>query len=133
MSNKFHVLDHPMLLYAGFTTSGHTKDLQPGIIGLFDDKTRNAVTAATINAHRPVMLAQGSYHTKDALGTFYTGLKKSTKTADFLPSDVMHIEYSPFRDSQNEKWILGYDGMNDESINWTCGKTHKFRFRVYGE
>ena len=133
MSNKFHVLDHPMLLYAGFATSGHTKDLQPGIIGLFDDKSRTAVTAATINSHRPVMLAQGSYHTKDALGTFYTGLKKSTKTADFLPQDVMHIEYSPFRNSQNEKWIFGFDGLNTESINWECGKTHKFRIRVYGE
>lgn len=133
MSNKFHVLDHPMLLFAGFATSGHTKDLQPGIIGLFDDKTRNAVTAATINRNRPLIFAQGSYHTKDSLGAFYKGLKKSLKTADFLPQDVMHIEYSPFRESQNEKWIFGYDGLNNKSINWECGKTHKFRIRIYGE
>lgn len=133
MSNKFHVLDHPMLLFSGFATTGKTVDLLSGVIGVFDDKTGNAVTSATIQANRPVRFAQGSYHTKDALGAFYKGLKKSVKTADFLPKDVMHIEYSPFRKAQNEKWIFGYDGLNDDSLKFECGKTHKFRVRVYGE
>ena len=132
MSNKFHVLDHPMLLYAGFATSGHTKDLQPGIIGIFDAKTSNAVS--TLDTKRPIRLAQGSYHTKDSLGAFYTGLKKSTKTADFLPSDVHHIEYSKFQKPQNQKVIFGWDGMNDcNNLSFECGKTHRFRLRVFGE
>lgn len=134
MTNKFHVLDHPMLLYAGHTTTGHTKDLKAGIIGVFDDKTGTAVTAATMKGNRPVRFAQGSYHSKDSLGTFYKGLKSSLKTADFLPKDVMHIEFSPFAKSQNEKWIFGWDGINDcETLKFECGKTHKFRIRVYGE
>ena len=132
MSNKFHVLDHPMLLYAGFATSGHTKDLQPGIIGIFDAKTSNAVS--TLDTKRPIRLAQGSYHTKDSLGAFYTGLKKSTKTADFLPTDVHHIEYSKFQKPQNQKVIFGWDGMNDcNNLSFECGKTHRFRLRVFGE
>jgi len=134
MNNKFHVLDHPMLVYAGHVTTGHTKDLQPGIIGVFDAKSGNAVAPATINANVPVRFAQGSYHKKDALGTFFTGLKKSLKTVDFLPKDVMHVEYSPFRNSQNEKWIFGFDGVSTtETLKFECGKTHKFRVRVYGE
>ena len=132
MSNKFHVLDHPMLLFAGYVESGHSKDLKPGQIGVFEING-NAVTNATINSRKPVRLAQGSYHTKDALGKFYTGLQKSLKTADFLPQDVMHIEYSQFRKPQNEKWIFGYDGLNNDSIPFECGKTHKYRVRVYGE
>lgn len=132
MSNKFHVLDHPMLLYAGFATSGHTKDLQPGIIGIFDAKTSNAVS--TLDTKRPIRLAQGSYHTKDSLGAFYTGLKKSTKTADFLPTDVHHIEFSKFQKPQNQKIIFGWDGMNDcNNLAFECGKTHRFRLRVFGE
>jgi len=138
MNNKFHVLDHPMLVYAGFTSTGHTKDLMPGIIGVFDAKSGNAVAPANINMHAPVRFAQGSYHKKDALGKFYTGLKKSLKTADFLPKDVMHVEFSPFRQSQNEKWIIGWDGLSDpadpcNTLRFECGKTHKFRFRIYGE
>jgi len=132
MTNKFHVLDHPMLLFAGFSESGSTKDLPAGIIGVFDAKTGKAVS--TLDSHKPVRIAQGSYHTKDALGVFLSGMKKSTKTADFLPQDVMHIEYSPFRKSQNEKWILGWDGVSDcETLKFECGKTHRFRFRIYGE
>ena len=132
MSNKFHVLDQPMLLYAGFATSGHTKDLQPGIIGVFDAKTFNAVSA--VDTKRPIRLAQGSYHTKDSLGAFYTGLKKSTKTADFLPLDVHHIEYSAFQKPQNQKIVFGWDGLNDcNNLAFECGKTHRFRIRVWGE
>jgi hypothetical protein len=134
MTNKFHVLDHPMLLYAGHTTTGHTKDLKAGIIGLFDDKNGTAVTATTIKGNKPVRFAQGSYHSKDNLGLFYRGLRNSLKTADFLPKDVMHIEFSPFALSQNEKWIFGWDGINDcETLKFECGKTHKFRVRIFGE
>lgn len=133
MMNQFHVLSHPMFLYAGYSTTGHTKDLAPGILGIFDDKTGNAVTTATINSKRPIRFAQGSYHQQDALGTFYTKMKNSLKTADFLPQDVMHIEYSQFRKRQHEKWILGYDGLNNESLTFECGKTHRFRFRVFGQ
>ena len=132
MTNKFHVLDHPMLLFAGFSESGSTKDLPAGIIGVFDAKTGKAVS--TLDSRKPVRIAQGSYHTKDALGVFLSGMKKSTKTADFLPQDVMHIEYSPYRKSQNEKWIIGWDGVSTcETLKFECGKTHRFRFRIYGE
>jgi hypothetical protein len=134
MNNKFHVLDHPMLLFSGVSETGRTKDLQPGVIGLFDDKTGVAQTGSTLKNNRPVKFAQGSYHTKDALGAFYTGLQKSLKTADFLPKDVFHIEYSGPREPQNEKWILGWDGINDcESLKFECGRTHTFRFRIWGE
>ena len=69
MNNKFHVLDHPMLVYAGFTSTGHSKDLMPGIIGVFDAKSGNAVAPANINMHAPVRFAQGKKKKKDALGT----------------------------------------------------------------
>lgn len=132
-SNKFHVLDHPMLLYAGYSSTGHTKDLQPGIIGIFDAKTGNAVSGS-LDPHKAIRLAQGSYHTKDSLGAFYTGLKKSTKTADFLPQDIHHVEYSRFQKPQNQKVIFGWDGLNEcNNLSFECGKTHRFRIRVYGE
>jgi len=132
MANKFHVLDHPMMLYAGFSTSGHTKDLQPGIIGLFDAKSGNE--AGTLSPNKPIRLAQGSYHTKDSLGAFYTGLKNSTKTADFLPSDVHHIEYSPYQKPRNQIISFGWDGVNEcNNLGFECGKTHRFRIRVWGE
>lgn len=134
MTNQFHVLNHPMFLYQGFSATGSTKDLTPGVMGAFDAKTGMAVTAATMNPRRPIRLAMGSYHQKDNLGTFYTRLKNSMKSVEFLPQDVMHIEFSPFRYRQHEQWVMGYDGFDTSTpLKWECGKTYKFRVRVFGQ
>lgn len=132
MSNKFHVLDHPMMIYAGSSNTGHTSNLQPGIIGLFDAGSGNE--AGSLKPKTPIRIAQGSYHTKDSLGAFYTKLKNSTKTADFLPADVHHIEYSKFQKPQNQIVTFGWDGIHDcNNLEFECGKTHRFRIRVWGE
>jgi len=133
MTNQFHVISHPMFLYSGFSTTGKTTDLAPGVIGIFDGSNTALATAPT-NPNEPLRLAQGSYHAKDALGIFYTKMKNTLKTTQFRVGDVEFIQKSPFRKRQHEEWILGYDGSSESNpLTFECGKTYKYRFRVFGQ
>lgn len=129
-----HEYNVPVIIGTGAVlTQGDTADLVAGQIGIFNNKTYEAISGQA-NPKQSVIVASGSWHKKDKLNKYWGGLQESIKTTDFLGQDVFEFQRSAPRQAANEQWVLGYDGINDcYSLNYECGKTYTYKVRVWGE
>ena len=93
--------------------------------------------ALTGNASKmdALKIIQGSFHTKDKLGQYYGGLRKSDESPAFLTSGILEFRKSLPRAAKSEEWVLGWDGVNStKTINFECGKKeYRFKIKVWGE
>lgn len=94
-------------------TSGHTSDLAPGELGVFDYNTLNAIGVAgtTKNPKSLFVIGQGSFHKTDALSEFYGGLKESVRSRGILPSSIEQFYKIEPQRPKNEVWYVGYNGI----------------------
>ena len=129
-----HFYNHPLFIVnEPMLTSGYTKDLVYGQLGIFYNSTRSAVDGS-LKGNQPVILAAGSYHTKEKLSDYNQGLKQSIKTVAFLPTDIISFRKSPILSAVAEEVVMGYDGTNPtETLEFFCGKHYQFQIRVWGE
>lgn len=98
----------------GVVTSGDTSVLKGGQVGLFDAKTYKALSLSESkkSAHKEVILAQGSFHTRDQISPFLGGLKEPVQ------SRVINGNYTtrfvvahPVR-PKNHVISVGWDGVS---------------------
>lgn len=128
-----HEYNLPVFIGTGATlATGGTDKLVAGQIGFFDAKTYQVPTGP-LNQRQALIVAGGSWHTKDKLNKFVGGLKESDKSIDFLGNDIFEFHRSLPRKGQSEQWILGWDGVNDETLVFERGKSYNFRLRIWGE
>lgn len=113
-------------------SSGATKDLKSGQLAIFDSKTYNVVTGAQAS-NKSMIVASGSWHTKSKLNKFVGNLTTSDKTIDFLGKDIISFERSKPRVAVAEQWVIGWDGVNADTLSFECGKDYHFKVRVWGE
>lgn len=122
----------PTYLVKGVATSGHYVDLGPLQIGVFDKQTSNVATA-TGNG-KEFFLAGGSPHTRDNLSKFYSGMQSAKKSSEFYGKDIKSFEKVYPGRPQNEEWVLGYGGGQDDvSLGFEKGKIYQLKIRLYGE
>lgn len=110
-------------------TTGHTSDLKPGELGLFDgDSFKALAPGATYTKAPQVVLAQGSFHQKDVLALGHGGLKESLKAkidGHFI-SDFRKVD--PKR-ARNHVIAIGYDGV-DDTKDLAVQKDQVYKLRV---
>lgn len=117
-------------------TTGFTKDLVPGQLGLFDAKTFKAlsVAEATYSAHREVVLAQGSFHTKDVLSLGNGGLKESVKSRPIHGHFINNFRVARPQRALNHVIAVGYDGVDiTKTISAKPDSDYFLRIDVKGE
>jgi len=112
----------------GVATSGHSADLKPGQVGLFDRTTWSVATASGNGTE--FFFAQGNTGGKD----WYTNpVKESHKSAFFRASDVLNMYMSRPKRIQNEEWVIGYDGSpSSVGFKFQKGKTVSVKFMFTG-
>ena len=114
--------------------SGHSSTLAPSQLMIATQKDHMALTgnASKMDA---LKIIQGSFHTKDKLGQYYGGLRKSDESPAFLTSGILEFRKSLPRAAKSEEWVLGWDGVNStKTINFECGKKeYRFKIKVWGE
>lgn len=116
----------------GVATSGFSRDLVGGQVGLFDRQTYGVATN-TGNGNE-FYLAMGSLHTQDNLTKFWGGQKQSLKSSFFRGADIDGFEVSLPQKLQNEEWVIGYDGTTTaNNFLFQCGKDYQLRVAVKGE
>lgn len=123
---------------AGVATSGHTKDLAPGQVSIFDRQTWNVATSTGNGSE--FFIGIGSYHTRDNLTKFYAGMQRSLKSYFFRGADIDGFEVSLPQRIQNEEWVIGYDGSGATNIygqpnnfQFQCGTDYQLRITLKGE
>jgi hypothetical protein len=112
--------------------TGSTDQLVSGQVGLFSFKTGKAVNGV-VGQSEPLIIAGGSWHTKSKLNKFVGNLKSSEKSVDFLGKDIMEFQVSKPRKAVSEQWIIGWDGVSEDSLHFECNKDYTFRVKVWGE
>jgi hypothetical protein len=115
-------------------TTGTTADLEAGEIGLFDAKTYAALTAgATFTTNREVILAQGSYHTKDVLALGHGPLKESIKSRPIEGSFISSFRKVASQTALQHIVAIGYDGVDGaKDMPMDCGKAYTIRISIKG-
>lgn len=126
---------------AGVATSGHTKDLAPGQVSIFDRQTWNVATS-TGNGNE-FFIGLGSYHTKDNLTKFFAGMQRSLKSYFFRGADIDGFELSLPQRIQNQEYVIGYDGSGApnsygvsnaaNNFQFQCGTDYQLRISLKGE
>jgi hypothetical protein len=116
-------------------TSGSTADLKAGELGLFDAKTYQALAqGATYSTNRTVLLAQGSFHTKEMLALGHGGLKDSIKSRDIEGHFISDFRVAKPSRPQNHIVTIGWDGVSaTKTISAECDKDYYIRVDVDGE
>lgn len=116
-------------------TTGSTKDLAPGELGLFDSKSFKALAVGdTYSAHREVILAQGSFHTIETLALGHGGYKDSIKSRPINGHFVSDFRVSHPTRPQNHIIAIGYDGVSTtKTITAEADKDYFLRIDVKGE
>ncbi len=116
-------------------TVGTTADLKAGEIGLFDAKSYKALAAgATYSTNREVLLAQGSFHTKDVLALGHGGYKESVKTRDIEGHFVSSFRVAHPKRPKNHIVAIGYDGVSTtKTLTAEAGKEYFLRIDLKGE
>lgn len=129
-----HEYNLPVFIGTGaVATTGDTSQLVAGQIGLFDHKTYQAVSGH-VKANQDLLVAAGSWHSKDKLNKFWGGLTESDKSINFLGKDILTFERSKPRRAESEQWVIGWDGISDcNTLSFECGKTYTYKVRVWGE
>lgn len=117
-----------------FVTSGKTEDLTAGQFGFFNTKTWTAVTTgnANVTTNPEVVLAMGSYHTIDKVGT-HGGYQESVKSQIINPRQIHRFWKVKARSPQAQIVELGWDGSDDTTApKFVCGKNYNLRLDLKG-
>jgi hypothetical protein len=117
-----------------FVTSGKTDVLTAGQFGFFDTKTWTAVNtgSANVTTNPEVVLAMGSYHTVDKIGT-HGGYKESVKSQIISPRQIHRFWKVRGRTAQQQIVQLGWDGSDSTTAPaFTCGNTYTLRIDLKG-
>ena len=109
----------------GVATSGHSSELKPGQVGLFDRNTFSVATGGGNGVE--FFLAQGAIGGKDWFGS---PIGESHKSAFFMGKDIEDIFSSLPKTIQNEEWVLGYNG-SASSIGLSFEKGKAVRVKMY--
>lgn len=117
-------------------TSGSTKDLTAGEIGLFSPTAYTAISAAS-GSNQKFIIAMGSYHTNDKLGgTFHGGYLESSKTKEINPKYVSRFIKIAAASPVNQIVAIGWDaknsGSNNSTFTFECGMTYRLRIDIKG-
>lgn len=119
---------------AGFVVAGATSALTGGQFGFFSPKTWTAVPLvnATVADNPQVILAQGSYHPNDKIGS-NGGYKESIKSKGINPRYVHRFYKVGATTPLNQILRVGYDGTNAASApGFSKNKTYSLRVDLKG-
>jgi hypothetical protein len=105
-------------------TTGATKDLTGGEIGLFKASDYSAIASAPAT-NTPFIIAQASFHTSDKIGPYHGGYRESTKSKVINPKYVTRFFTVNAVSPQTQRVKL-------EVCNVQCGSTYRLRIDVKG-
>jgi len=113
----------------GIATSGHSADLKPGQVGLFD---RNTFSVATgIGNGKEFFFAQGA---QGGLDWYGAPVRVSHKSPFFFGKDVEDMYLSKPQRIVNEEWVIGYNGSpSSKSLTFTTGEATRIKFYFHGQ
>lgn len=117
-----------------FVTTGKTEALTAGQFGFFNAKTWTAITEANANAttNPEVVLALGSYHTVDKIGS-HGGYKESIKSQIIYPRQVHRFWRVKGRSMQQQIVQLGWNGSTASTApKFVCGQNYHLRIDLKG-
>lgn len=113
----------------GVATEGHSSDLTPGKVGLFD--RQNFSVATSSGSGKEFFFAQGRIGGVDWYGN---KVKESHKSPFFMGKDVIDIYKVTPKRIQNEEWVLGYNGAQSSvGLKFEKDKPVRFKFEFNGE
>jgi hypothetical protein len=113
----------------GVATEGHSADLTPGKVGLFD--RQNFSVATSSGNGKEFFFAQGRIGGVDWYGNKVT---ESHKSPFFFGKDVIDIYKVTPKRIQNEEWVLGYNGAQSSvGLTYQKDKPIRFKFEFNGE
>lgn len=134
----------PTSLVVRSVASAGTKisDLLPFQLGIFDEDTHVALSAADVQRRRTVYLGVGSPNVKQ----FTQGSKvernsnQNNGDIDFRSEPITTSAVNLIRAQQPKRgdkpnvYYLGWNGIDDcKSLSFSCGKTYKFNVEVKGK
>lgn len=114
MSYFNHGFKKVFIATGGLVTTGDTSTLKGGQIGLFDANTFKAIPLgeAKKSVHKEVILAQGSFHTRDGLSPFLGGLKEPVQSRKINGNYTSRFLVSNPRRSKQHVISIGWDGVS---------------------
>lgn len=113
----------------GVATSGHSSELNPGAVGLFDRSTFSVATA--IGNGKEFFFAQGATGGLDWYGQ---PVSESHKSAFFFGKDVIDMYLSKPQPVRNEEWVIGYNGgPSSVGLSFVKGESIRIKFYFHGE
>lgn len=113
----------------GVATEGHSSDLTPGKVGLYD--RQNFSVATSIGNGKEFFFAQGRIGGVDWYGN---KVKESHKSPFFMGKDVVDMYKVTPKRIQNEEWVLGYNGAQSSvGLKFEKDKPIRFKFEFNGE
>jgi hypothetical protein len=138
MSSSYfgHSFNKSFIGTGALKSTGDTSTLLAGELGLFDHSTFEALGVASGNPfpHKLFIIAQGSYHEKDSLSTYYGGLKESVKSRPINSKFIQKLWKVEPQRPQSEVWTIGWDGVNDcKAIAGVCDEEYTIRLEVQGD
>lgn len=118
-----------------YTTSGTTYNLSAGQIGLFLNINGNTgMSAITSGTTSQIMLAMGSWHTKDKLGYQWGGLKEAYCSKGIQPSRVTQFVKRVAQTAQNQIVSIGWNQSSGSSTGplFYCGTNYTLKVNAQG-
>lgn len=113
----------------GIATSGHSSELKPGQVGLFDRSTFSVATG--IGNGKEFFFAQGSSGGFDFYGA---PVRVSHKSPFFFGKDIENIYLSKPQRITNEEWVIGYNGSpSSKSLSFAKGEATRIKFYFHGQ
>lgn len=117
------------IVNSGIATTGHSADLTPGKVGVFD-RTTFSVATSTGNG-KEFFFAQGRIGGVDWYGEKVT---ETHKSPFFFGKDVEDMYLVGPKRLQNEEWVLGFNGAaSSKGLKFEKGKPVRFKFEFNGE
>lgn len=113
----------------GVDLAGHSSELAPGQIGLFDRQNFSVATGA--GSGKEFFFAQGFSGGKD---WNLQPISESHKSPFFLGKDVENMYLSLPHTIQNEEWVIGFNGStSSKSLSFETGKAVRVKFYFHGQ
>ena len=117
------------LVNGGVATSGHSADLKPGQIGLFDRQGFNVATG--MGNGKEFFFAQGA---TGGLGWYGEPVRVSHKSPFFKGVDVEDMYLSKPQRVVNEEWVIGYNGSpSSVGLRYVVGEATRFKIYFHGQ
>ena len=117
------------LVTGGIATSGHSSDLTPGRLGLYDRNTFSVATA--IGNATELFFAQGPTGGLDWYGQPVT---RTHKSPYFRGKDVLNMYMSEPQRVRNEEWVIGYNGSaSSVGLSYVKGEEVRVHFIFTGQ